>query len=931
GGMGMVFLALQEQPLRRRVALKALKFGAWGRDVLTRFENEKQTLARMDHPGVARVYDAGITDRGRPYFVMEHVDGVPLIAYCDQQRLDVRQRLELFIEVCQAVQHAHQKGVIHRDLKPSNVLVTLLDGRPAPKVIDFGIAKAVSQEEQAQTLLTRQGHFVGTPEYMSPEQWEGNSADIDTRSDIYSLGVLLYELMTGALPFDFPQPGSGGLLTMQATMREQDPPRPSTRLASLGERGTTAAGNRRTELRRLVIRLSGDLDWVILKALERDRSRRYQTAAALAEDLRRHLSDEPVSARAPGRLYRFSKFARRNRVAVLAASAVLLALVAGLGAASAGWVRARGERDRARQEARKATAIGDFLVQMLASARPEETRGREVSVREILDRAGEKIDGAFDGPAEVEAVVRLSIGQAYQSLGEYQRAAVHLERAEQLARSSLDAQDPSRLLIETGLGSLELSRGRAAAADRRLRGALGGLTTSRGPRDARVLSVRNLLAVALMEQGRLADAEAEFLQVVPLRQEVLGAEDPETLRATANLARVLLGQGEVSRAARWSEQALASRRVLGDDHPVSIYAMGIRAWYLEAAGEMEAAGELRQQAYDRSREVFGDEHPYTMTAMHFLAAHLGGMGRKDEARALLRQAVERLRRRVGPAHPATLRAMTALADNLPYTDDESGKIYRQVYQTRRRDLGEENPETLDALSDLGVWLWRRAEYARAAEALEQVVQARSRLLGRADGRTLDAMTNLSLVLSGQGRLEQAAALQREVLVGRLAALPASSPTVAAARFNLALSLLDLHQAAEAGELFAQARESYLHTYGPGHRRTLGATCLLGRALLAQEKVEQAERLLDPALTEARASLGPSHIETHRLAAALGACYGKQGRYEEGERLLRQSWQALSESYGSDSERATDVGHLLADLYRAWGRPRAAARWADGRP
>src|SRR5688572_5046501 len=368
GGFGVVFLAEQQEPVRRKVALKVLKAGMVTRQVVARFEAERQALAIMDHPNIAKVHDGGVTPSGRPYFVMELVKGVPITDFCDQHHLTPRQRLELFVPVCQAVQHAHQKGIIHRDLKPSNVLVCLYDGRPVPKVIDFGVAKAAGQPLTDKTLVTGFGNIVGTPEYMSPEQAEVNQLDIDTRSDIYSLGVLLYELLAGSPPFTRKDLEKAGMLEMLRVIREQEPSKPSTKL-STAEGLPTLAANRGTEPAKLTRLVRGELDWIVMKALEKDRNRRYETANGFAMDVQRYLADEPVLACPPSASYRLKKLVRRNKGPVVAASQVLLALVVGVVGTTLGLFRA----ERARQaEAERADA--ERRAKLEAEEREAETR-----------------------------------------------------------------------------------------------------------------------------------------------------------------------------------------------------------------------------------------------------------------------------------------------------------------------------------------------------------------------------------------------------------------------------------------------------------------------------------------------------------------------------------------------------------------------------
>ncbi len=363
GGFGLVYVADQQSPIRRRVALKIIKPGMESREVLTRFEAERQAIALMDHPNIARVFDAGVTESAQPYFVMELVRGVPLTEYCDSHQLDISERLKLFVDICNSVQHAHQKGIIHRDLKPSNILVTLQDGKPLVKVIDFGVAKAIGQSLTIKTMYTRFASMVGTPAYMSPEQAGMSTGDIDTRSDIYSLGVLLYELLTGTTPFDSERLQSAGFDELRRIIREEEPHRPSTRLTTLNNQlATTIAANRNVDAAKLAASMKRDLDWIVMKALDKDRNRRYATAGSMAEDVSRFLVHQPVIACPPSTWYRFTKFARRNKVAITTASSVTTALL--LGTIVSVWQAqvAIGERDEkviALNEARRAeeTAI----------------------------------------------------------------------------------------------------------------------------------------------------------------------------------------------------------------------------------------------------------------------------------------------------------------------------------------------------------------------------------------------------------------------------------------------------------------------------------------------------------------------------------------------------------------------------------------------
>ncbi|HEY5913214.1 MAG TPA: serine/threonine-protein kinase [Verrucomicrobiae bacterium] len=411
GGCGMVYVAEQTEPVRRRVALKVIKLGMDTKQVVVRFETERQALAMMDHPNIAKVLDAGTTEQGRPYFVMELVRGIKITDYCDQEKISTQDRLDLFIKVCHAIQHAHQKGIIHRDIKPSNILVTLHDGGPVPKVIDFGIAKATEGRLTDATVYTQLHQFIGTPAYMSPEQAEMSGLDIDTRSDIYSLGVLLYELLTGQTPFDGKELMSMGLDAMRKTIREKEPARPSTKLATLpGNDLTTTAKRHSVDTSRLLHQLRGDLDWIVMKCLEKDRTRRYETANGLAADLKRHLSNEPVVARPPSAVYRFQKAWRRNKVVYSAAMTVVVALIIGIAVSS--WQA--GVALRARNEA---VAAKGAAVEESAKARAAETRAdRERSRAETGERAALQRAYAADIYLAQHALTAGDFGQVHNLL-----------------------------------------------------------------------------------------------------------------------------------------------------------------------------------------------------------------------------------------------------------------------------------------------------------------------------------------------------------------------------------------------------------------------------------------------------------------------------------------------------------------------------------
>ncbi|MHC5003306.1 MAG: protein kinase domain-containing protein, partial [Planctomycetota bacterium] len=558
GGFGTVYMAEQERPVQRRVALKIIKLGMDTRQVVARFEAERQALAMMDHPNIARVLDAGATETGRPYFVMELVKGVPITEYCDRNKLETEERLSLFTDVCHAVQHAHQKGVIHRDLKPSNVMVTLHDGRPIPKVIDFGIAKALHRKLTERTLFTEYAQFVGTPQYMSPEQAEMSGLDVDTRSDVYALGVLLYELLTGTTPFDAKRLREAGYGEIQRIIREEEPERPSTRVSSLS-RGTASsavpddegadapatdvqviAHDRHTDPASLRRALRGDLDWIVMRCLEKDRTRRYETANGLVTDIDRHLRHEPVTASPPSRAYRFRKFARRNRGVLTTACVVLVALAGGLAVALSAL-------QRERSAVAEANVVLGFLTDMLSApepgpaADPEEVGGR-VTFRELLDQAARRVETEFVDRPLIEAQLRYTIGDTYHGLGHYLEAEPHKQRAWEIRRRTLGDEHPDTLLAARSVARLYRKTGRHEEAREIFERTAELQAQVLGPEDPVTLSTLNGLANTYANMGMHEQAERMHTELWETRERVLGPEDPATLNSMANVGWVYLLQ-----------------------------------------------------------------------------------------------------------------------------------------------------------------------------------------------------------------------------------------------------------------------------------------------------------------------------------------------------------------------------------------------------
>ena len=764
GGMGEVWEAEQKEPIHRRVAVKLVKAGRNSSELMLRFESERQALALMDHPAIAKVFDAGSTSQGAPYFVMEYIAGVPITVYCDNHRLSIRERLELFMQVCGGVQHAHQKAVIHRDLKPSNILVMEVDGRAVPKIIDFGVAKALTERPTANTIFTRVGVMVGTREYMSPEQANSSGEDIDTRTDVYSLGIIFYELLAGAPPIELRKVSLEEFLRR---LREDEPPKPSTKIRTQDPgTSTEVAHKRQTDPLALTKQMRGELDSIALKALEKDRSRRYASPSDFAADIRRYLNNEAVLAVPASAAYRARKFARRYRTALLTACAFALVLIA------AAIVSIR-QSIRANRQAAVAEAVNDFLQNDLlaqASAATQSGPGakpdRDLKVRTALDRAAERIEGKFAKQPEVEAAIRDTIGRTYTDLGLYPEARQQLERALDLQRRVLGARNPKAIKTMSRLGRIADLQGRYPEAEALFREALESQRRVLGPDHPDTLISMNGLASVYYSQGNYVQAEALDSQTLEIRRRVLGPEHPETLASNNDLAVDYQMQGNYVQAEALDSQTLEiRRRVLGPEHPDTLNSMNNLATVYSMQGKYAQAEALYSQTLEIRRSVLGPEHPYTLTSMHNLATAYYYQGKYAQAEEFHRRTLEIRRRVLGPEHAETLTSMNNLAAAYAARGayEQSEALFTKTVEISRRVLGLEHPLTLDFLAEFAFQCQRQGKYASAETYAAQALAGRRHALGQEHPDTMSSAADLALAYLSQGKFSESESLAREAL------------------------------------------------------------------------------------------------------------------------------------------------------------------------
>jgi eukaryotic-like serine/threonine-protein kinase len=803
GGMGEVWEAQQTAPVRRTVALKLLKAGMDTRQVIARFQAERQMLALMQHPGIAQVFDAGITDAGRPYFVMEYVEGVRITAYCDSANLNVHERLELFKQVCEAVQHAHQKGVIHRDLKPSNVLVTTHGGRSLPKVIDFGLAKATTHEAQDHSL-TELGTLLGTPAYASPEQMSLGAIDIDTRSDVYSLGALLYELLVGVIPFEADGAQPLAVVEMRRAIREQEPTRPSARLARLGERVSIIAQSRGVEVQALRKELRGDLDWIVMKALEKERERRYTSPHELALDIDRYLNHEPLQARPPTAGYRFRKFVRRHQLGTAFAAVLALLIVSFIVVTIVQAQRIAKERDRATAEAAKANSINAFLQETLGSADPWQT-GKDISIREVLANAATKADVEFKDQPVIGAAVKNTIGTSYMRLGQ-------LDAADKLISDALSVR---RNLLGTHKDVAESFE---------------------------------MLTELHQTKGDYAQATQYANESINLYRTLYGEEHELTARAMTRLAELLGKQSMYEEARHYATRARAVlERQFGTESPKLLDTLQTVAEIHTAVGEFAEAERIIKLALEIARREYGAEHVITAKVTNDLASQYYRADRITEAVPLYTEASRTLSLVLGPDHPTTLTGKENLASVLMRTKklDAALELLNEVLAGRKAKLGADAPPVVRTMVNTASVYNEAGRYTEAIELYELALPRFASAYGveHADNAFLQASFGRTLRLSGD--LRRAESVLRAELTRQPSRIATNDIYRALLHFELGVTLLDLRAFSDAEPHLVKAHAIRVERFGADHSRTTTATAALVKLYTAMQKPEKAAQFKAP--------------------------------------------------------------------------------------
>ncbi len=942
GGMGIVYEAIEDR-LERRVALKVIRPGFMTPDMLRRFEYEATLLARLEHPGIARIYRADLWNSGtgqQPYFAMEYVEGEKLDEFVKRShpRLKQRQLIELFQEICQAVQAAHGKGIVHRDLKPDNILITT-EGKP--KILDFGIARAIDAAAHAGSLHTESGALVGTVPYMAPEQIRGQVDELDHATDVYALGVIGYELLSGRMPY----PVKG---------------------CQLPEAARIICENEPTQLSSIDSSLRGDIETIVGKALEKQKAERYHTAGELAADLKRHLDYQPITARPPGAWYNLKKFTKRNRVVVTATFVLFIVLLAGIAASVTFALRESRQRNLAQKRADDLKAVTEFQESMLSDIDPRvmgegifadirqrlgqslQADGkteqqikpqlaafdtiraqinptdvaRQLLDQNILSKAVAAIDRQFANQPEINATLRERVALVYRVLGMYEPALAQEEKALEMRRRVLGDSHPNTLDSVTNVGAMLRLLGKHVEAEQKLRDAVESSGKTLGGDHSSTLSAMNSLAVLLSAQGRHAEAEALHREILERHRRIRGGEDQHTLISMMNLGAVLISQAKLAEAEPLLRETIEGlRRVKGNDNPYTLAALNHLGELLIRLRRFNDAEPLLQETLQQRRRALGEDHPETIISTGNLGNLFFEQGKYPEAERLLTEALTKSGSARGSDHPTTI----GWAHTLGILARKQGKlaeaesILRGVLQERRRLLGEDHEDTLSSLNSLAVVLQTQRKLAEAELLLRQAMEARRRVSGEEHPETVITIYNVGFVLQHQGKLAQAELLYREALEKRRRVSGNEAPETLTVLNALGEVLRFRGKLDDSEALLREAVEGRRRVLGEDHPETLTSVSNLGFVLHARKKFADAESYLRDAAARSRQVLGEDDPNTLTVITSLGAVLEILDQRSEAEMLLREALVKRRRVLGEDHVETLRSLHNMGYVLRAQGK------------
>lgn len=854
GGFGKVYLAEQQEPVKRMVAVKILRGSLCDDTFLRRFEGERQVLALLSHPNIAQIFDAATTDEGDPYFAMEYVPGVPITQYCDERRLSISDRLTLFVRVCSAIQHAHQKGIIHRDIKPANILIAEIDDVAQPKIIDFGIAKVLDLDFESFTLETQAGGLLGSPAYMSPEQVSQSRVAIDTRSDIYALGVLLYELLTGRTPFQFK---NTSLVDTLNRVLQSDPVPPSQQVKKQQLKDVARLRNMPSSVA-LARALNSDVDAIVLKALSKNPERRYASATHLGTDIQRYLEHEPVSAAPLTVRYRAGKFVRRHKLAVLSVFALTLTLIAGLAGTVGGLVRAKQAEAAASQAARNAQRTITLMQDFLAAPDPRE-QGPDLRVVDMLGSFEPRLSALVDQPA-IHGSLLQTYGITHRSLGMPAEALKFAQQSAEIRQQHLGRQHPDTLgsihLAAQLTGELGNHR-EAEASLLQLRSDARAL----GSNPAFVMDVDNSLARIAYLSGDHERAKVAYIEVVESRTGLLGSHHMDTLRSMAGLSLAYSTLGEKDSAIDVAREVLEIQTTsLGSDHPETLEAQSALAFALGEAGRYSDALSMHEAVLQSRTSIIGPRHRKTLASRMNVAWLMGRLGRHEEAQVFNEDTLTLQREALGVAHPDVYTTLSNIATNLNALGktDDAEPLMLEVIAGRVALVGEKHSSTLTAKNDLMVLYARQERFAEAEDLIREVLQGRMETVGDDHPGTLTAMNNLTWLLSQRGAWQEAEELGRQVVTKRSKLFGADHPSSLSAKSNLAATLNRAGKPAEALPLIHEVWDTRKQVLGESHVDTLTAAISHAEILYETGAGAQAKEILQKSVIALEQALGKDH-------------------------------------------------------------------------